>query len=292
MEDLHRQPESRREAMTNTLLDQSERPRAGVVLVDDNPLVREHLKALLEAEKDLTVCGEADDAPAALAVIGQHRPHLVILDISLKHSNGLDLLKDLSTFEPRPAVLVLTMHDEVRYAERALEAGAGGYITKEEATANILLAVRKVLAGEAYMSERLAKRLMQKQTGAGAGELGSPLELLTDREWEVFRGIGQGMPCQQIARQLGVRLKTVEAYQARIGEKLNLSDREQLRERATQWAQQHLSCGFAPAARTKANRTPALACKALATEGPPGIAREAGFPPSRSEVSSGGGPPL
>lgn len=133
--------------MTNSLPDQSGRPRARVLLVDDNPLVNEHLRALLEAEEDLTVCGEAQDAPAALTLIRQQMPDLVILDISLRSSNGLDLLKDIKALQARPAVLVLTMHDEVRYAERALEGGATGYITKEEATGNVLLAVRKVLAG-------------------------------------------------------------------------------------------------------------------------------------------------
>ena len=122
-------------------------PKSKVFLVDDHPLVREHLRSLLEREADLVVCGEAADGPTALSLIPQKEPDLVILDISLKHSHGLELLKDLKEWRPKLPVLVLSMHDETLYAERSLRAGAMGYITKEEATANMLPAVRKVLAG-------------------------------------------------------------------------------------------------------------------------------------------------
>jgi DNA-binding NarL/FixJ family response regulator len=140
----------------------SERPKARVFLVDDHPLVREHLTALIQQEADLEVCGEAADAPSALTLIRQHNPDLVILDISLKRSHGLDLLKDLNEFRPKPAVLVLSMHDETLYAERALRAGALGYITKEEATVNILSAIRRVLAGQVYLSVRMAGPVMER----------------------------------------------------------------------------------------------------------------------------------
>jgi len=130
-----------------------------VFLADDHPLVREHLTALIQSEPDLAVCGEAADAPAALALIRRQKPDLVILDVSLKHSNGLDLLKDLRELRPKLAVLVLSMHDEALYAERALLAGALGYITKEEATVNILLAIRRVLSGQVYLSDRMAERM-------------------------------------------------------------------------------------------------------------------------------------
>lgn len=140
----------------------SERPKARVFLVDDHPLVREHLMALIQQEADLEVCGEAADAPSALTLIHQRNPDLVILDISLKRSHGLDLLKDLKGFQPKPAVLVLSMHEETLYAERALRAGALGYITKEEATVNILSAIRRVLAGQVYLSARMAGLVMEQ----------------------------------------------------------------------------------------------------------------------------------
>jgi DNA-binding NarL/FixJ family response regulator len=140
----------------------SERPKARVFLVDDHPLVREHLTALIQQEADLEVCGEAADAPSALTLIHQRNPDLVILDISLKRSHGLDLLKDLKGFRPKPAVLVLSMHEETLYAERALRAGALGYITKEEATVNILSAIRRVLAGQVYLSARMAGPVMEQ----------------------------------------------------------------------------------------------------------------------------------
>jgi DNA-binding NarL/FixJ family response regulator len=133
-----------------------------VFLVDDHPLVREHLTALIQQEADLEVCGEAADAPSALTLIHQRNPDLVILDISLKRSHGLDLLKDLKEFRPKPAVLVLSMHDETLYAKRALRAGALGYITKEEATVNILSAIRRVLAGQVYLSARMAGLVMEQ----------------------------------------------------------------------------------------------------------------------------------
>jgi DNA-binding NarL/FixJ family response regulator len=133
-----------------------------VFLVDDHPLVREHLTALIQQEADLEVCGEAADVPSALTLIQQRNPDLVILDISLKRSHGLDLLKDLKEFRPKPAVLVLSMHDETLYAKRALRAGALGYITKEEATVNILSAIRRVLAGQVYLSARMAGLVMEQ----------------------------------------------------------------------------------------------------------------------------------
>jgi DNA-binding NarL/FixJ family response regulator len=140
----------------------SERPKARMFLVDDHPLVREHLTALIQQEADLEVCEEAADAPSALTLIHQRNPDLVILDISLKRSHGLDLLKDLKRFRPKPAVLVLSMHEETLYAERALRAGALGYITKEEATVNILSAIRRVLAGQVYLSARMAGLVMEQ----------------------------------------------------------------------------------------------------------------------------------
>jgi DNA-binding NarL/FixJ family response regulator len=216
---------------------ETENRKAKVFLVDDHPLVREHLTALLQREADLEVCGEAGDAPTALALISRQSPDLVILDISLKQSNGLELIKDLKQMWPELPVLVLSMHDEMLYAERSLRAGALGYITKEEATVSVLSAVRKVLGGQVYLSERMAERMMKRMVSGAKDELGSPLEVLTDRELEVFQMLGRGLGTRQIAEELRLGIKTVESYRARIKEKLQLKDGNQLLQHAIQWVQ-------------------------------------------------------
>jgi len=216
---------------------ETEKHKARVFLVDDHPLVREHLTALIQAQPDLEVCGEAADAPAAMSLIARQAPDLVILDISLKRSNGLELIKQLKEMWPKLPVLVLSMHDEMLYAERSLRAGALGYITKEEATVNILSAVRRVLGGQVYLSERMAGRMMKKMVGGVIAELASPLEVLTDRELEVFQMLGRGLGTRQIAEELRLGIKTVESYRARIKDKLQLADGNQLLQHAIQWIQ-------------------------------------------------------
>ena len=216
---------------------EADKRKARVFLVDDHPLVREHLTALIRREADLEVCGEAADAPTALALIGRQAPDLVILDISLKRSSGLELIKNLKELWPKLPVLVLSMHDEMLYAERSLRAGALGYITKEEATVNVLSAVRRVLAGQVYLSERMAGRMMKRMVGGAMNEVGSPLEVLTDRELEVFQMLGRGFGTRQIAEELRLGIKTVESYRARIKEKLQLTDGNQLLRHAIQWVQ-------------------------------------------------------
>ena len=212
-----------------------------IFLVDDHPLVREQLKSLLEREADLAVCGEAGDGPGALELIGKQKPNLVILDISLKRSHGLELLKDMRLRHPAAQVLVLSMHDEALYAERALRAGARGYITKEEAPEQVLSAVRKVLAGEIYLSPQMANRMMQKVAGGKKNPTASPAEILTDREIQVFEMIGRGRGTRQIAEDMRVGIKTVESYRARIKEKLLLSDANDLLQHAIQWVQHEKS---------------------------------------------------
>jgi DNA-binding NarL/FixJ family response regulator len=215
--------------------DETESRKSGVFLVDDHPLVREHLAALIAQQPDLRVCGEAADAPTALSGIRAQCPGLVILDISLKHSHGLELLKDLKQLYPKLPVLVLSMHDEALYAERALRAGALGYITKEEATINVLSAIRRVLTGEVYLSQRMAARLMKNLVGGQSPAPGSPLEVLADRELEVFLMIGRGAGTRQIAEELRLGIKTVESYRARIKEKLKLADGNELLQQAIHW---------------------------------------------------------
>jgi DNA-binding NarL/FixJ family response regulator len=160
--------ECRGAEITQRMPNETNRRKARVFLVDDHALVREHLTALIQGEVDLEVCGEAADLPTALALIRQQSPDLVILDIFLKRSNGLDLLKELPAVLPKPAVLVLSMHDERLYAERALQAGAQGYITKEDATINILPAIRRVLGRQVYLSDRIGGLLTGKQASAEA----------------------------------------------------------------------------------------------------------------------------
>ena len=164
-------------------------------------------------------------------------PDLVILDISLKRSNGLELIKSLKEMWPKLPVLVLSMHDEMLYAERSLRAGALGYITKEEATVNVLSAIRKVLRGQVYLSDRMAGRMMKRMVGGVVEEGGSLLEVLTDRELEVFQMLGRGLGTRQIAEELRLGIKTVESYRARIKEKLQLEDGNQLLQHAIQWVQ-------------------------------------------------------
>jgi DNA-binding NarL/FixJ family response regulator len=206
-----------------------------IFLVDDHPMIREHLRALIECEPDLKVCGEAEDAPTALARIESLRPHLVIMDITLKNSHGLELLKNLKALQPGLPVLMLSMHDESLYAERTVRAGAMGYITKQEATRNILTAIRKVLAGEVYLSGRMASQVMRKIVGQ-SHETTSVASKLSDRELEVFQMIGQGRGTRSIAEELNVGVKTVESYRARIKEKLGLQDGDELLQHAIEWS--------------------------------------------------------
>jgi len=206
-----------------------------VFLVDDHPLVREWLTQLIQRETDLAVCGEAEDTQDALQKIEETKPDVVVADISLKTTHGLELVKDLQVRYPSLPVLILSMHDESLYAERVLRAGAKGYITKQEATKKILPAIRQVLAGEIYISEKMSSRMVHKMVLGRAEEQKSPIERLTDRELEVFQLIGCGQGTRRIASELHLGIKTVESYRARIKEKLKLEDGTQLLQHAIQW---------------------------------------------------------
>jgi DNA-binding NarL/FixJ family response regulator len=209
--------------------------RAKVFLVDDHPLVREWLSQLIQREDDLAVCGEAEDTQEALNKIEETKPDIVVADISLKNTHGLELVKDLQARLPSLPVLVLSMHDESLYAERVLRAGAKGYITKQEATKRILQAVRQVLSGQIYISEKMASRMVHKMVMGRAESQKSAIERLTDRELEVFQLIGRGQGTRRIASELHLGIKTVESYRARIKEKLKLEDGTQLLQHAIQW---------------------------------------------------------
>ncbi len=209
--------------------------KSKVFLVDDHPLVREWLSQLIQRETDLMVCGEAEDTQDAVAKIGDTKPDVVIADISLKTTHGLELVKDLQAQFPKLPVLVLSMHDESLYAERVLRAGAMGYITKQESTRKVLQAIRQVLGGQIYVSEKMAARMVHKLVAGRQQEHTSPVERLTDRELEVFQLIGKGQGTRKIAEELHLGIKTVESYRARIKDKLKLEDGTQLLQQAIQW---------------------------------------------------------
>jgi DNA-binding NarL/FixJ family response regulator len=206
-----------------------------VLIVDDHPIVREGLAQLIDQENDLKVCGQAQDAHEAMQAIRQLAPDMVIVDISLKDTSGMELIKDLKVQYPRLPVLTLSMHDEAVYGERALRAGARGYIMKQEATEKVVTAIRRVLAGEIYVSDGMAAKMVSKIVGSGAREGGSPVECLSDRELEVFRLIGEGYSTREMAEKLHLSVKTIETYRAHIKDKLNLEDANELLRCAIQW---------------------------------------------------------
>jgi DNA-binding NarL/FixJ family response regulator len=208
-----------------------------ILLVDDHPMVRERLAEVIQREPDLAVCGEAEDRQAALDAVETTHPDLAIVDLTLKNSHGLELIKDLHVRHPELAILVVSMHDESLHAERVMHAGARGYITKQEATRKIMLAIRTVLEGSIYLSEKVALRLASKMAGAPAAQPKRPIDKLTDRELTVFEMIGQGCGTRQIAHKLKLHMRTVETYRARIKDKLELRDADELRQYAIQWLQ-------------------------------------------------------
>jgi DNA-binding NarL/FixJ family response regulator len=210
-------------------------PKCKVFLIDDHPILRQGLALFIDREPDLKVCGEADDATSALQAIQDSTPDFVVLDISLEGPDGLELLKILRARYPKLPVLILSMHDESLYAERALRAGANGYIMKQEATDKVLTAIRHILGGDIYLSERLTKRMLQ-QFVSGSVSPRDPIAKLSDRELEVYRLIGAGHGTRQIADQLHVSTKTIESYQAHIKEKLALRNARELVQHAIEWS--------------------------------------------------------
>ena len=199
-----------------------------ILLVDDHPIVREQLALAINRERDLKVCGEAEDARHALELIAAVKPDLAIIDLVLKGSHGLELLKDIRLHHPTVLVLVLSMHDESLFAERAIRGGARGYITKQEATKRIIFAIRHVLDGELYLGEKMAMGLASKLAGRLRSSSLPGIDGLSDREMEVLQLIGQGRATYQIAEDLQVSVKTIETYRARIKEKLGLRDASEL----------------------------------------------------------------
>jgi len=209
--------------------------KATVVLVEDHPMFRERLAELINKEPDLEVCGEADNIRDGFDLITQRGAQVAIIDISLQGASGLELLKNLKAASVTIPVLILSMHDESLYAERALRAGARGYITKNEASAKVMTALRQVLAGEIYVGTKAATKILGNLSQAS--QAGSGVERLTDRELEVFEKIGRGRTTREISIQLGVGAATVETHRSRIKEKLQLENGAQLQREALRWVQ-------------------------------------------------------
>ncbi len=207
-----------------------------ILLVDDHPLVREWLASLINQQPDLAVCGEAESAQEALEFIATRGPDLAIVDLSLKESSGLELIKTIKTTHPNVAVIVLSMHDERHYAERAIRAGARGYVMKRETTKKIISAIHQVLAGKLGVSEEVAA-LFAERFVDNKSRTWTPVEELSDRELEVFRLLGQGLDTRAVANRLQISIKTVQAYCARIKDKLSLANATELLREAIRWTE-------------------------------------------------------
>lgn len=223
--------------MKNTLRKNEAAPKKAkykILLVDDHPILRQGLAQMINEEKELMVVGQFEEASKALDAVIALKPDAAIVDISLKGSSGIELLKNIKVQYPKLLVLVLSMHDESLYAERALRAGASGYIMKQEATDQVLVALRKVLNGEIYLSEKMSSKLMHQLVSGRATDAGSLMERLSDRELEIFGLIGEGRGTRQIAEQLHLSVKTIESHRAHIKEKLNLKNATELVHRAIQ----------------------------------------------------------
>jgi DNA-binding NarL/FixJ family response regulator len=211
---------------------------ARVFLVDDHPLVREWLVALLRQERDFEVVGQAEDAATALAAMIAQPPDVAIVDLSLKSSSGLGLIKDIAEHLPATRVIVFSMHEEVFYAERALRAGARGYVAKSESTDRIVEAIRAVRRGELFGSAPLLAQLAERMVGRASASPAGSVEVLSDRELDVFRRLGEGQTTRHIADEMHVSIKTVQAYCARIKVKLRIASGAELVREAVRWLEQ------------------------------------------------------
>lgn len=217
-------------------------PTIRIFVVDDHPLVREWLINLLKSQPDIEVIGEADDGPPALAAMLARPPDVAILDLSLKRSSGIDLIKALQDQRPEVAVVVLSMHEEIYYAERALRAGARGYVMKRESTQSIIAAIHEVVAGRLYAAPEVLSKLTERMVGRTKSTSVGSVETLSDRELEVFRRMGEGQSTRKISEELNVSIKTVQAYCGRIKEKLGLGTGTELVREAVRWTEQRHNC--------------------------------------------------
>jgi len=210
--------------------------KSKILIVDDHSVVREGLSTVINQEPDLAVCGVAENASEAMTSVSALKPDAAIVDLSLEGRNGLDLVKDFKARHPQLRVMVLSMHDEALYAERALQAGAHGYIMKKESTRNILAALRHIIDGGVYASGRVTENMMQRVARHGMVQPRTPVELLSDRELEVFELLGEGLTTHETADKLHLSMKTVSCYRQNIKAKLNLKTAAELVRYAVHWA--------------------------------------------------------
>jgi DNA-binding NarL/FixJ family response regulator len=206
-----------------------------LLIVDDHPMMRNGLAQLIDNEGDLKVCAEADNAGQAINAVSKQKFDLALVDISLPDKNGLELIKDLRALNPALPILVVSMHDEMLYAERVLRAGARGYIMKQEGGQKFLHAIRRVLEGQVYVSDKMSARILENLSGHQTGNAGSPVRRLSDREFEVFQLIGQGVSTSEIAARLRLSVKTVEVHRLNIKQKLNIATATELVRFAVRW---------------------------------------------------------
>jgi len=212
--------------------------KSRILIVDDHPLFREGLQQLIARDTDLEVCGEASNATEAMQLISERKPELVVVDISLGASSGIDLIKTIrSTYDDLP-VLVVSMHDESLYAKHSLQTSAIGYVMKHESGKTVRAAIRKVLGGEMYLSERMSSTVISKFMRGQPDRPASPLEILSDRELEVFRMLGHGKGTRQIAQDLNVTVATINSFRNRIKEKLHLKTATEVMLHAIQWSRE------------------------------------------------------
>ncbi len=209
--------------------------RHRILIVDDHPMMREGLRTLISRERDLIVCGEAETAGQALDAVAKLKPDLVLADITLPGPNGIELIKDICALQQGMLILVISMHDESLYAERVLRAGARGYIMKQESGPTMMQAIRQVLAKRIYLSDKMSARILEHVVGKRTEA--SPIKRLSDREWEVFELIGRGRGTVQIAEELHLSPKTVEAHRAHVKEKLDLRTMTELVSFASRWVE-------------------------------------------------------
>lgn len=208
-----------------------------VFIVDDHPVVRQGVGMLVDQQNDMEVCGDAESGPEALKKIGELAPDLAVVDLSLKDSSGMELIKDLQVQHPEIRILVLSMHDETFFAERVLRAGARGYITKAESTLKVVDGIRAVMKGEVYLSDGMSSKMISKLV-SGYGQPDKPsVDALTDRELEVFELLGNGYGTREIAEKLHRSVKTIETHRERIKEKLQIDSATDLIKHAVQWVQ-------------------------------------------------------
>ncbi|OUW17697.1 MAG: DNA-binding response regulator [Opitutales bacterium TMED158] len=211
-----------------------------IYIVDDHPLVRQGLTQIIANEEDMEICGEAEDAPGAMKGVGQCNPDAIIVDISLRGNNGLELIKNLKAIHEEIPILVFSMHDEAIYAQRALRAGAKAYVMKKEPSDKVVEAIRKIIKGEIHVSPSVADQVLHQIVNGPNNASTSPVDRLTDRELEVVQLIGRGLSSREIAESLKLSVKTIESHRAHVKEKLSLRNATELVQFSVQWVDQQV----------------------------------------------------